>query len=98
MRLAKCDTVIYLDFPRRTCLWGMVRRVTSYHGRTRPDMGSGCPERFDWEFVRWIWNYNKNNRDRNYRWLNEAHHAEAIVLKNRRAVKKFLAGIPGNER
>ena len=98
MRLAKCDTVIYLDFPRRTCLWGMVRRVTSYHGRTRPDMGSGCPERFDREFVRWIWNYNKNNRERNYRWLNEAHHAEAIVLKNRRAVKKFLAGIPGNER
>lgn len=25
-------------------------------------MGEGCPERFDWEFMKFIWNFNKNNR------------------------------------
>jgi hypothetical protein len=37
-----------------------------------------------------VWNYNKNKREGNYRLLNEADHAEAIVLKNRRSVRKFL--------
>ena len=90
MRLAKCDTIVYLDFDRITCLWGMVKRVTRYYGRTRPDMGGNCPERFDWEFIQWIWNFNKKNRERNYRWLEETKQAEAIVLKNRRQVRKFL--------
>ena len=90
VRLAKCDTIVYLDFDRITCLWGMVKRVTRCYGRTRPDMGGNCPERFDREFIQWIWNFNKKNRARNYRWLDETKHAETIVLKNRCQVRKFL--------
>ena len=62
MRLAKCDTVIYLDFNRWACLRGMCQRVFGNYGKARPDMAQGCPERFDPAFVKWIWNYNKNNR------------------------------------
>lgn len=90
MRLAKCDTIIYLDFNRITCMLGMIQRVTSYYGRVRPDMGGNCRERFDWEFIQWIWSFNKKNRERNYRWLEETQHAKKIVLKNRRQVRKFL--------
>ena len=90
MRLARCDTIVYLDFNRITCLCGLIRRVATWHGRTRPDMGGNCPERFDWEFIKWIWNYNKNNRARNYRWLQETKHAETIILKNRRQVCDFV--------
>lgn len=93
VRLQKCDTVLYLDFNRFVCLWGMFKRVVSGYGKTRPDMGGNCPERFDPEFIRWIWDYNKNNREENYRRLNETHHAETIVLKNRRAVRRFLASL-----
>ena len=50
-RLEKCDTVIYLDFNRFVCLWGAVKRVIRGYGKTRPDMGGNCPERFDWEFI-----------------------------------------------
>ena len=89
-RIARCDTVIYLDFSRLACLMGVIKRVLTTYGTVRPDMGEGCPERIDFEFLKWVWNYNKNKRERNYRLLNEAEHAETIVLKNRRAVKRFL--------
>lgn len=90
-RIARCDTVIYLDFSRFACLLGVVKRVLTTYGTVRPDMGEGCPERIDFEFLKWVWGYNKNKRERNYKLLNEAQHAETIVLKNRRMVRKFLA-------
>ena len=89
-RLEKCDAVIYLDFSRWLCLWGMLQRVLGSYGKVRPDMSPGCPERFDREFVKFIWDFNKNNRVRNYTWIAKAKHAQAIVLKNRRDVKRFL--------
>jgi len=90
MRLAKCDTIVYLDFNHWQCLWGMVQRVVGSYGRVRPDMSAGCPERFDPEFVKWIWNYNKNNRVCNYTRLAKHRHVKAFVLKNRREVRAFL--------
>ena len=89
-RLPKCDTVIYLDFNRWECLLGMCQRVLGSYGKTRADMAPGCPERFDWEFVKFIWNFNKNNRVQNYTYLAMAKHARCIVLKSRREVKAFL--------
>jgi len=91
MRLQKCDTIIYLDFNRWECLLGMFQRVLGNYGKVRPDMGDGCPERFDWDFVKWIWNFNKQNRVRNYTWIAKTKHAKAVVLKSRREVKQFLA-------
>jgi adenylate kinase family enzyme len=89
-RIARCDTIIYLDFSRFACLMGVLKRVLTTYGKVRPDMGEGCPERIDFEFLKWVWTFNKNKREKNYRLLNEAVHAETIVLKNRRMVKRFL--------
>ena len=89
-RIARCDTIIYLDFSRIACIGGVVKRVLTTYGTVRPDMGEGCPERIDFEFLKWVWNYNRDKRERNYRLLNEAEHTETIVLKNRRMVKRFL--------
>ena len=89
-RVRHCDTVIYLDFSRIACLLGVVKRVLTTYRTVRPDMGEGCPERVDLEFLKWVWNYNKNKRESNYRLLNETAHAETIVLKNRRSVRRFL--------
>ena len=90
VRLSQWDTVIYLDFSRWACLLGMCQRLLSSRGKTRPDMPAGCPERFSWEFVKWIWDFNKNNRVRNYTYLAQAKHAQSVVLKNRKEVKAFL--------
>ncbi len=90
LRLAKCDTVIYLDYSRLVCLWGVLCRIIKTYGKTRPDMGEGCPERIDFEFLKWVWNYNRDKRERNYRYLNEVTHAQTYALKSRRQLKKFL--------
>ena len=89
-RLTRCDTVIYLDFSRWACLLGMCQRLLTNRGKTRPDMSAGCPERFNWEFVKWIWNFNKNNRVRNYTYLAKAKHAKSVLLKNRKEVQRCL--------
>lgn len=92
-RLQRCDTIIYLDFNRWECLWGMCQRVFGSYGKVRPDMSPGCPERFDPEFVKWIWNFNKSNRVRNYTWIAQAKHAKSIVLKSRKEVNAFLQSL-----
>lgn len=93
MRLRYCDTILYLDYSRWQCLLGMLQRVIGSYGKVRPDMADGCPERFDRDFVKWIWNFNKNNRSMNYTWIAQAKHAKAIVLKNRREANRFLKSI-----
>ena len=92
-RIKHCDTVIYLDFSRFACLYGVAKRILTTYGKVRPDMGEGCPERFDMDFLKWVWNFNKNKRENTYRLLNEAEGIEKIVLKNRRAVRAFLKSL-----
>lgn len=92
-RLSRCDTVLYLDFSRWACVMGVTKRVLTTYGTVREDMGEGCPERFDLEFLKWVWDFNKNKRQKNYRLLEEAEGVEVIILKNRREVKRFLASL-----
>ena len=92
-RIKRCDTIIYLDFSRFACLMGVLKRIITTYGTVRPDMGEGCPERIDLEFLKWVWNFNKNKRESYYKMLNEVENVETIVLKNRRAVKLFLKSL-----
>ena len=57
-RLERADTVIYLDFPIRLCLWRLIRRIASHRGRSRPDMPADCPERFDLAFFWYVMMWN----------------------------------------
>ena len=59
MRLAAADTLVLIDYPRPLCLVRAFKRLLMYRGRTRPDMGAACPERLNFSFLRWIWNYPK---------------------------------------
>jgi hypothetical protein len=45
-------TIILLDLPPWRTVPRIVWRTTRNHGRAiQPD---GCPERYDWEFIRWV--------------------------------------------
>lgn len=63
-RLERADTVIYLDFPIRLCLWRLARRIAIHRGQSRPDMPEGCPERFDAAFFWYVMNWNTGPRPR----------------------------------
>lgn len=63
-RAERADLLIWLDPPRWLRVWRVLRRVAVYRGRTRPDMAPGCPERFDWPFLRdWVIPYDRNAPD-----------------------------------
>ena len=90
VRLQRCDTVIYLDYSRIACLMGVFKRIIKTYGQVRPDMGEGCPERFDLDFLKWVWNFNKNKRKKNYELLSKAEGVRVVILRNRRQLRAFL--------
>jgi adenylate kinase family enzyme len=91
LRLAACDTAIFLDRSRWLCLWRVVRRLVRFHGRRRPDMGPGCTESVDWEFLRWIWRYPRDSRPQVLARLAAAGPGKAVVsLRSEREVETFL--------
>ncbi len=59
-RYRHVDVLILFDRPVWLCLWRVIARVITHYGQTRPGMGEGCPEKVDWEFLRYIWNYRGN--------------------------------------
>ena len=65
MRIARADTVVWLDYPTALCLGRALRRWWKYRGTSRPDMTEGCPERLDGEFLLYILNFRRAWRDRN---------------------------------
>lgn len=92
-RLNRCDTVIYLDYPRRTCLFGIIKRFITNYGKVRPDMTDGCPEKIDLEFIKWIWNFNKEHRDKFYKILKEEKDKKIYIFKNRKECDEFLRAL-----
>jgi len=93
MRLEKCDTVIYLDFSRLTCLAGWMKRVITNWGKARADMAPGCNEWFDPEFAKWIWTFNDQKRAIYLNMLSHLEDKKVYILKNRREVRRFLSQI-----
>lgn len=62
IRLREADTIIFLDFSRVLCTYRALKRMIQYRNRKRPDMAEGVKERFDLNFIKWIWNYPKKIR------------------------------------
>ena len=90
-RLERADAVIFLDFSRYTCLYRAFKRWMENYGRTRYDLGEGCPEKIDLEFIRLIWGYPKRSRGGTLAWLAEIKPPkQAYHLKGNRAVRRFL--------
>lgn len=94
-RIEKADTVIILDLPRWACMIGIFGRFLKGIGTTRPDMAPGCPEKLDWEFIKWVWNFRKRSRDKQLALAGELRATKAVhVLKSRRAVRRWLDKLP----
>ncbi|MCL2445942.1 MAG: hypothetical protein FWD06_04155 [Oscillospiraceae bacterium] len=93
-RMQRADTVIFLDFNRFTCLCRVLKRRVMFHGKTRPDLTEGCPEKIDLAFLKFVWVHFPRKRPGVLTWLAEIPpHKQVFHLKGRCAVKRFLAGL-----
>jgi adenylate kinase family enzyme len=91
IRFPRAEAIIFLDFPTYICLWRAMRRMICSYGKVRPDMAEGCPERFDWPFIKWILNFRKNVTPKNFHSIEEYFRGECIIiLKNPRQVSEFV--------
>jgi adenylate kinase family enzyme len=88
IRLATADTVIFLDLPAATCLWGIGQRRWRYRGGQHAD---GVYDRITWSFIRYILGYRHTMRPRIHALLQEhGPHVRLITLTSRRQANQFL--------
>lgn len=57
LRMPRADTLIWLDYPRATCIRRIVMRTIRGYGRQPPDLPTGCPETFDFNVLRFAWRF-----------------------------------------
>jgi adenylate kinase family enzyme len=92
IRLAACDTVIFLDMPRVLCVWRILKRIALYRKGSRPDLPDGCDERIDREFIKYVWNYPRSRRPKILEKLKALSAEKTVVhLRSGKDVEGFLS-------
>jgi adenylate kinase family enzyme len=92
VRLARADTIIFLDLPRRTCMWRVAKRT----GSPRFDYPPDVQESWRWMVVllRWIWSYPKQKRPGMITAIEEyAGHANVIWCRSASDVRHLVENL-----
>ena len=71
-------------------MWRITKRTAMYYGRSRPDMAEGCVERFNMEFLIWVWTYKNRSLKRVMADLSNARGKRIVILRNTREIENFL--------
>lgn len=99
LRSELADTIIYLELPLLVCLYRVIKRWLSNLGKTRPDMGKGCNEKLDWQFVKFIMTtYFPRKKDMKMRFadLQKSDPEKLIViLKSKHDIDGYLLNMKG---
>ncbi|MBM7621105.1 adenylate kinase family enzyme [Bacillus tianshenii] len=91
IRLNAADTIIFLDIHRTICVYRAFKRMLQYRNKIRPDMGEGCEERFDLDFIKWIWDYPITKRPGILKKLEQlSEDKQVIMIKSPKEVQQFL--------
>ncbi|MGV3463715.1 MAG: topology modulation protein [Heyndrickxia sp.] len=94
IRTEVCDTIIYLELPLVVCLYRVIKRWLTNIGRTRPDLGEGCPEKMEWKFLKFIYTtYYPRKKKMADRFQNLSSEKTIIVLKNKKEIREYLENI-----
>jgi len=97
LRLPRADAVVWFDYPRWRCLRRVAWRIAGSYGRVRPDLAPGCPEQLDWEFLRYIWDFNAKSRPQLVRALEQyGQHLKLVVIRRDQDAQRFLASVPAS--
>ncbi len=91
LRLPVCDTVIFLEIPRIICVYRILKRVATYKKGSRSDIPEGCDEKFDWDFVKIVWNYPIRSKPKVEILLKQFANDKTIIrLKSNKEIENFL--------
>lgn len=93
LRMQRADTVIWLDFSRTVCTWRVLKRIYKYRNKPRPDMAEGCDERFDWDFIKYTWNFPRDKNPAIIARLKKYKNLKIFRLKSNREVEEFFGNL-----
>ncbi len=97
IRLPRADAAVWFDYPRARCLRRVAWRIATTYGTVRPDLAPGCPEQVDWEFLRYVWDFNAKTRPQIARALAvHGRHLTPVVVRRDRDAARFLASVPAS--
>lgn len=90
-RMAEADIIIMLLFNRVSCLFRVIRRYIKYKNTTRPDMGEGCNEKLDREFIKWVLYEQRTKKAKErYAQICSQYGEKVIIVKNQRQLDECL--------
>ncbi|MEP3054933.1 AAA family ATPase [Ascidiaceihabitans sp.] len=90
-RMARADTLIWLDLPAPLRLRRALWRSVKHYGSNRPDLPKGCPERLDATFYRWIWRTRHSGRASLKNWFETAPpHLQKYHLQSKHDVMRWV--------
>lgn len=93
-RLEQADRIVILSFPRLLCFFRAWKRFLRNKNKTRESMATGCTEKMDREFMRWIlWEGRTKKRRQSYQDVAARYPEKTIILKNPRQVAQFVSRI-----
>lgn len=94
-RLARSDTLVWIDVGMLERLRRVLWRSWRQRGQTRPDLAEGCPEQFGWltvEFVWYILRTARRGRQR-MRGVFDAYDRPKVALRSIAEVEAWLASL-----
>ena len=90
-RLEEADLIILMLFNRWNSLYRVIKRYFKYKNQTRPDMGEGCNEKIDLEFVWWVLHQGRTKRTKEkYRNICKAYPKKVIVIRNQKQLDQWM--------
>ncbi len=60
-RIRYADTIIWLDLPRRVCLWRVFKRFVRMRWCGEL-VAPGCPSTLNWRFLKYLWSFHRRFR------------------------------------
>lgn len=91
IRLPRAELIVFPDLPPALCVYRGVRRWWRHRGRERADLAAGCPDRIEWQWLRYIWDYRRRHRGRLLTAIARyAPDTPLVRLRSRRQVRDFL--------
>ena len=91
VRFEQADTIFFLNMSRTRCLYRVFKRRILNHGKSRPDMKEGCPEKLDFEFIKWVWHYKKHKSPKILEKLKILEKEKKVIVFNKPSeVERFL--------
>ena len=92
LRLQYADHVILMNYPTLTCVFRILKRVITNHGKTRDDMTEGCNERLDLSFLKYVRGFKKKRLPQMLEVLNKSS-IPVTQITSKRELNQFISSL-----